>query len=83
MRGEVGAKMNKINRGIIREAVDVAAQDLEGRLPESPSHPKGRNPHAHVAQVLKALLGRSYTECADESVPKILRIIEEIQKHPF
>jgi hypothetical protein len=76
-------QMNKANRGIIREAVDSAAQDLEGRLPESPNHPKGRNPHAHVAQVLKTLLGRSYTECSDESVPKILRIIEEIQKNPF
>jgi len=75
--------VNKENRDVIRMAINEAALELEGKLPESPKHPTGRNPHAHVAMVMKALLGKSYTECDDGSVPSLLRLIKEIKENPF
>ncbi len=75
--------MNDKNKHIIREAINEAALELEGKLPESPRHPTGRNPHAHIAMVMKALLGKSYTECEDDATPGLLRLVEQIRKNPF
>jgi hypothetical protein len=75
--------MNKSNKQIIREAINTAASDMAGKLPESSKHPKGRNPHAHIATVLKAFLGKSYTDCADYKVEYILQLITETKNHPF
>jgi len=75
--------MNDQNKRVIREAIDEAAEHLKGKLPQTKKHPSGRNPHAHIAQVLKSLLGRSYTECDDDTVSGLLRLIEQIKESPF
>ena len=75
--------MNVGNKRIVRDAIDEAAQYLKGKLPPSKRHPAGRNPHAHIAQVLKSLLGRSYTECKDDDITSLLALIKEIRDNPF
>jgi hypothetical protein len=75
--------VNKENRKILKEAIDSAASHLTDKLPQSPRHPTGRNPHAHIATVLKGLLGHSYTECPDKDVPALLDLIVRIRDDPF
>jgi hypothetical protein len=75
--------MNNDSKHTMKEAINEAAEHLTGKLPQSPKHPAGRNPHAHIAQVLKALLGKSYTECDDHAVPGLLRLIKQIKENPF
>jgi len=75
--------MNDQNKKKLREAIDEAALELEGKLPDNPKHPNGRNPHAHVAQVLKSILGYSYTRCTNRDVPALLNLIEAIKENPF
>ena len=73
--------MNKKNRELIRERIDVVAKTLQ--LPPSVKHPKGRNPHAHLAQVIKHTCGTSYTELPDEALSIVLEIIQHCQDNPF
>lgn len=75
--------MDDQNKHIVREAIKEAAEYLGGKLPPSSRHPSGRNPHAHIAQVLKSLLGKSYTSCSDCDVPGLLTLIKEIRDNPF
>tara|TARA_Y100000310_G_scaffold87806_1_gene84683 strand:- start:566 stop:787 length:222 start_codon:yes stop_codon:yes gene_type:complete len=73
--------VNRENRLRVREAIDRVAQDLV--LPPSPRHPRGRNPHAHIAKVIKSLLGISYTELPDEDTDEVVSLVEHIAEHPF
>lgn len=75
--------MNDQNKKKLREAINEAALELDGKLPDSLSHPGGRNPHAHVAQVLMSILGHSYTRCTDRDVSTLLNMIEAIKENPF
>jgi len=67
----------------LRQKIQEAGQRLEGRLPPSPRHPRGRNPYAHVAKVIKGILGMSYTEAPDELYDDIVSIIEHCERNPF
>jgi len=75
--------MNDQNKGKIREAINEAALELDGKLPDSPNHPAGRNPHAHISQVLMSILGHSYTRCTDRDVSTLLSMIKAIKENPF
>ena len=75
--------MNNENRKRVKAAIDEAALHLKGKLPPSPRHPKGRNPHAHVAKMLKVLMGCSYTEIADEHTEDVLTVIGLIRERPI
>jgi len=75
--------MNVDNKRIILERIREAAKNLEGKLPPSPRHPKGRNPYAHIPQVIKSLCGASYTELPDEAIEMVLEIIEHCEITPF
>ena len=67
----------------MRGAIDEAADHLKGRLPPSPRHPDGRNPHAHVASMLKSLMGCSYTELPNEITDDVLTVIGLIRERPI
>jgi hypothetical protein len=73
--------MNKQNKEIVKACIDEVAKTLQ--LPPSVKHPKGRNPHAHIARVIKDTCGSSYTELSDESLPIVLEIIQYCRNHPF
>ena len=75
--------MNDSNRKIVQEAINSAALELDGKLPVNPNHPNGRNPHAHISQVLKSILGHSYTRCTNRDVPTLLNLISAIKENPF
>jgi len=75
--------MNVDNKRIILEHIREAAKNLDGKLPDSPRHPKGRNPYAHIPKVIKSLCGMSYTELPDDALELILDIIEHCENNPF
>ena len=49
--------MNKDNANKIWKMIQEAADYLKNKLPDSSSHPKGRNPYAHVALCIKDKTG--------------------------
>lgn len=75
--------MNEENKRVVLDRIREAAKNLEGQLPDSPRHPVGRNPYAHIPKVIKHLCGASYTELTDEDLPIVLEIIEHCEKNPF
>ena len=75
--------MNVDNKRIILERIREAGKNLEGKLPKSHRHPKGRNPYAHIPQVIKSLCGESYKDLPDEALDVVLEIIEHCEKNPF
>jgi len=75
--------VNEENKHLIRERIGEAGKTLEGNLPPSERHPQGRNPYAHIPQVIKRLCGASYTDLPDDELPTVLRIIEFCEKNPF
>ena len=63
---------------IIQEAGDY----LEGKLPEHPNHPKGRNPYAHIALSIKNRFKVSYKDIDDSKLKDVLNYIEALKKNP-
>ena len=59
------------------------AERMKGKLPQSPSHPSGRNPYAHIASVIKSLYGCSYKELSDRELGNVIAIIEYCEENPF
>lgn len=66
--------MNADNKKIVQDAVREAGDYLKGKLPELATHPE-RNPYAHLWRSIKEQMGCTYSECGDEDVPKILKIV--------
>ena len=67
---------------IILDAARQAGDELKGRLPPHPKHPKGRNSYAHIFERIKSRMGKSYKECDDSDAQKILDIIEYYTNNP-
>jgi len=63
---------------IIQEAGDY----LQDKLPESSSHPKGRNSYAHVALCIKDKFGLSYKDVPDSDLKKVQEYIDFLKKNP-
>ncbi len=75
--------MNEENKKLIRERIAEAGNNLKGKLPPSDKHPKGRNPYAHIPQVIKHLCGESYVDLPDEMFPFVMKIIKHCEENPF
>lgn len=75
--------MNELNKQKVRKAIDEGASTLQEKLPPSHRHPKGRNAHAHIAQVIRSMIGVSYTIAKDEDTEDILAIVQYIVDNPF
>ena len=75
--------MSPTKQKIIRERIRQAAEKLEGRLPDNPKHPRGRNPHAHIPKVIKTLTGISYKDLSDENFDAVMEIIQLCEDNPF
>ena len=73
--------MNVKNKIMIKKKIDEAAKDLV--LPPLKRHPKGRNPHAHIALTIKRLCGSSYTELPDKMVPAVIEVIQYCKNNLF
>lgn len=69
--------MDKYHRDIVHKAVRRAAEEIDGRLPELDSHPKGRIPMAHIYQVIQTVMKCPAKECDNDRVEDILSIIKD------
>ena len=69
------------NLKIVRSAARDAGDHLKDKLPPC-KFLKQRNSYAHIWERLKARLGRSYKDCDDLEMPKILSLIEFYKNNP-
>ena len=63
---------------MIQEAGDF----LKNKLPNHPSHPKGRNPYAHVALCIKTKFNKSYKDIDDIKYDEVVDYIEYLKNNP-
>ena len=63
---------------IIQETGDF----LKDKLPEHPSHPKGRNPYAHLAICIKEKFNASYKDIEDNKFTDVVEYINFLKKNP-
>ena len=70
------------NKKKIWKLIQKTGDELIGRLPDHPSHPKGRNPYAHIALEIKNHFGMSYKDIEDDKIPELEKFIEFIQNNP-
>ena len=59
-----------------------AGDYLKGKLPDSPNHPKGRNPYAHVALEIKNKFRMSYKDIPDEKLDDLIGYINYLKNNP-
>ena len=74
--------MNKDNSSVIWKLMQETANSLKGKLPVHPNHPKGRNPYAHVALMVKNHFGMSYKDISDDKIPEIIKYLNYLRENP-
>ena len=74
--------MSPENAKSIWKRILEAGDFLKDKLPPHHSHPKGRNPYAHVALEIKNHFGVSYKDVADEKIDEVISYIEYIKDNP-
>ena len=74
--------MNRENSSLIWKLIQETGDSLKGRLPEHPNHPKGRNPYAHVALMVKYHFGMSYKDVSDDQIEKVKEYLNYLTENP-
>ncbi len=74
--------MNKENASKLWKIIQKTGDSLKNHLPDHPSHPKGRNPYAHIAICVKSKFNASYKDIPDEKFKEVLQYIEYLKKNP-
>ena len=74
--------MNKINSKKLWSKIQEAGDYLRDKLPDSPYHPKGRNPYAHVSLCVKDKFGLSYKDIPDDNLNNVVEYIEFLENNP-
>ena len=74
--------MNEENRKIAWSYITKIGDEMKGKLPDSPNHPKGRNPYAHVAICIKSKFKASYKDIEDEKFDEIVNYINFLKENP-
>ena len=74
--------MNKENSSTIWKLIQETGDNLKGRLPAHPYHPKGRNPYAHVALMVKNRFGMSYKDISDDKIHEIIKYLNYLRENP-
>ena len=74
--------MNENNRKNVWKLIQKTGDELRGKLPDHPSHPKGRNPYAHIALEIKNHFEMTYSEIPDERIPELVKFIKLISDNP-
>tara|TARA_Y100000591_G_scaffold235667_1_gene206383 strand:+ start:5336 stop:5620 length:285 start_codon:yes stop_codon:yes gene_type:complete len=72
--------MNEDNKKIAWKHITKTGDELKGKLPESPNHPKGRNPYAHILVLIKTKFGCSYKDIPDEKLPILIKFIDFVKE---
>ena len=74
--------MTPENSQLLWKIIQEAGDYLEGKLPEHPNHPKGRNPYAHIALSIKNKFNVSYKDIDNSKLKDVLNYIEALKKNP-
>ena len=74
--------MQKENSAKIWKMIQEAGDFLKNKLPNHPSHPKGRNPYAHVALCIKTKFNKSYKDIDDIKFDEVVDYIEYLKNNP-
>ena len=74
--------MQKENSAKIWKMIQEAGDFLKNKLPNHPSHPKGRNPYAHVALCIKAKFNKSYKDIDDGKFNDVVDYIDYLKNNP-
>ena len=74
--------MNKENSAKLWKLIQETGDYLKNKLPSHPSHPKGRNPYAHVALCVKNKFNVSYKDIPDEKYNEVINYINFIKNNP-
>ena len=74
--------MSPENSKYIWKMILKAGDFLKDKLPPHSSHPKGRNPYAHVALEIKNHFGVSYKDIDDEKIDEVISCIQYIKDNP-
>tara|TARA_B100000686_G_scaffold352053_2_gene452710 strand:- start:459 stop:686 length:228 start_codon:yes stop_codon:yes gene_type:complete len=75
--------MNEANAKEVWAYIRSCGDKLVGKLPESPRHPKGRNPYAHLALCLKNKYGQSYKDIPDEDIDEVYAYLDYLVTNPY
>ena len=74
--------MNKENSAKLWKFIQEAGDYLQGKLPDHPNHPKGRNSYAHVAICIGSKFKKSYKDIEDENLQEVIDYIEYLKNNP-
>ena len=74
--------LNKENAGKIWRLIQHTGDELLGKLPDLPNHPKGRNPYAHVALEVKNYFQMTYKDIPDEKFDEVVNYLEFLKQNP-
>jgi len=74
--------MNEDNRRKLWVLIQEAGDYLQNKLSDSSSHPKGRNPYAHVALCVKKKFDNSYKDIDDNDFKKVEEYIVFLKNNP-
>ena len=74
--------MNKENSSVIWKLIQETGDFLKSRLQPHPNHPKGRNPYAHVALMVKNHFGMSYKDVPDDKIEEVKEYIDYLRDNP-
>ncbi|MDC1185101.1 hypothetical protein N8080_03895 [Alphaproteobacteria bacterium] len=74
--------MNKENASIIWRLIQQTGDELLGKLPEHPNHPKGRNSYAHIALEVKTHFQMTYKDIPDEKFNDVVNYLEILKQNP-
>ena len=74
--------VNKENSAKLWELIQETGDYLKDKLPSHPSHPKGRNPYAHVALEIKNHFGNSYKDISDDQFNEVTSYIKFVRENP-
>jgi len=74
--------LNKENANKLWKLIQATGDELVGKLPDHPNHPKGRNPYAHVALKVKNHFGITYKDIPDEKYNEVIEYLEKLKINP-
>ena len=73
--------LNKENASKIWRLIQQTGDELLGKLPAHPSHPKGRNPYAHVDLEVKNHFQMTYKDIPDEKFNEVVNYLEFLKQN--
>ena len=71
--------MNEENSKLVWKVIQKHGDYLKDKLIPHPLHPKGRNPYAHICQLIKNNFQESYKDISDEKLNKLVSFIKNIK----